>query len=212
AIAMLAFGFAFISLSSQGAASGVACDCPLSSRQDLFAAIAVHDLLDDLDAEPWPGRRIHPAVDMRERAGDEIMLHGISERLELEQLAGGRIERDREARGRHDRRRPGVGVGLPAVELAAFGHLLEAGNALRAPRIDADHIDGPSRQHPLELLERPLALAISDACRRLGAEVGVAFRIPGPERLLDPGEIVVLHRLGPTHGVGYVPFDRDAIV
>src|SRR6185312_2932283 len=157
AIAMLTFGFAFISLSSQGAASDAAFGCPLSSRQNLFAAITVHDVLDDLDAEPRPGRRIHPAVDMRERAGDEIMLHGISERLELEQLAGGRIERDGEARGRHDRRRPRVGVGLPAVELAAFGHLLEAGNALRAPRIDADHIDGPSRQHPLELLERPLA-------------------------------------------------------
>src|SRR6185312_1029824 len=91
AIAMLAFGFAFISLSSQGAASGVACDCPLSSRQDLFAAIAVHDLLDDLDAEPWPGRRIHPAVDMRERAGDEIMLHGISEGLSSNSLQEGEL-------------------------------------------------------------------------------------------------------------------------
>src|SRR6185437_4042520 len=144
----------------------------------LFAAIAVYDLLDDLDAEPRPGRRVHPAIDMRERAGDEIMLHGISERLELEELAGRRIERDGEACGRHDSRRPRVGVGLPAVELAAFGDLLETRDAFGSARIDADHVDGSSRQHPLELLERPLALAISDAGRRLGSKIGVAFRIP----------------------------------
>src|SRR6516225_620897 len=60
-------------------------------REHLFAAIAVHDILDDLNAEPGSRGRIDPAIDMREWPRNEVMLHGISERLELEQLAGRRI-------------------------------------------------------------------------------------------------------------------------
>src|SRR5262245_33015720 len=73
-----------------------------SLSQILFAAIAVHDVLDHLDAEAGTARRVHPPFDMLERLGDKVVLHRVAERLQLEQLAGRRIERDRQARRSDD--------------------------------------------------------------------------------------------------------------
>src|SRR5260370_31399056 len=92
----------------------------ISLRQDLLAAEAVDHFLDHLDAEAGTTRRIDPAVDMLERLGDEFMLHRIAKRLQLEELAGRPVGRNRQARRRDDRRRPGMRIGLPPGELTAL--------------------------------------------------------------------------------------------
>src|SRR5271166_4055758 len=100
-------------------------------------------------------------------------------------------------------------VGLPAVEFTSLCDFLESGDTLCAAGINTDNVDRARRQYALELIQRPLALAISDASRGLGAQVCVALGIPGAKRLLDPREIVFLHGLGAPDGVGDVPLDRD---
>src|SRR5262249_57385483 len=97
---------------------------PPSYGEHLLAAKAVDDVLDHLDPEPGAGGRVDPAVDVLERLGDEVVLHRVPERLELEELARGRAERDREARGGHDRRRPPVRGRLPPVPPGAGAELL----------------------------------------------------------------------------------------
>src|SRR5438876_3889833 len=68
-----------------------------SSRQDLFAAEPVDHLLDHLDSEAGARGRKDPTLDMLERPGHQIVLHGIAQGLQFKQLAGGRIERNRQA-------------------------------------------------------------------------------------------------------------------
>src|SRR5580704_13021870 len=181
-------------------------------RQNLFAPVAVYHVLDNFNAEARADGRIDPALNVFERLGHQIVLHRIAERLELEQLASRRIKRNRQARRADDRRRPGMSVGLPAIEFASFGNLLKSRDALGATGIDANDVDGAGRQHTLKLLKRPFALAVGNARRGLGADVGVALGIPSAERLLDPGKIILLHGLRSPHRVVDVPFDRDAVV
>ena len=94
-----------------------------------------------------------------------------------------------------------MGVGLAAIGFAALGDLLEASDAFGAAGVDADDVDRSGREYPFELLQRPFALAIGDARRGLGAQVGIAFRVPCAERLLHPGQIVFLHRPATAHRV-----------
>src|ERR1700722_6612639 len=74
--------------------------CPTihSSREHLFAAKSVDYLFDHLDPEAGAAGWIDPSVDMSERLGHQIVLHRIAQRLQLEQLAGGRVERNRQTR------------------------------------------------------------------------------------------------------------------
>src|SRR6202022_2604988 len=76
----------------------------LNLLQNALAAVAIDDLFDHLDAKPWPPRRKHPPVLPLERLFDELVLHRVPQRLELEELARGAAERDRQA-GRTDDRR-----------------------------------------------------------------------------------------------------------
>src|SRR5579883_2859021 len=95
--------FHFSSLPNMRRATSPSIACSL--RQDFFTAVPVDNLLDNFDPKTRSCWRIHPAVDMAEGLSHEVVLHGISQRLELEQLAGRRIEGDREARRRSEERR-----------------------------------------------------------------------------------------------------------
>src|SRR5271155_901186 len=101
-----------------------------SPGQHLFAAKSVDYVFDHLDPEAGAGGWIDPSVDMSERLGHQVVLHRIAQRLQLEQLASGRVERNRQTRRRYDRGRPRMGVRLPAIELAALRDLLETGDPL----------------------------------------------------------------------------------
>ena len=168
---------------------------PDLGAQHLLAAIAVDDLLDDLDAEARLRRRVEPAVDVLDRLGHQLVLHGVAQRLDLDELEGRRAEAHRKAGGGDDRGRPAVGVRLAAVELDPFDGALEAGDALGPPGVDADDIDGAGREDPLEAIDVPFLLAVGDQAGRLRAQVGVALRVPGAERLLDPVQVVLVERL-----------------
>src|SRR5688500_637597 len=109
-------------------------------RQHLLAPIPLDHVLDDVDADAGLRRRQHVAALVLEGLGDQLVLHRVAQRLELEELRRRRAEADREARGRADGARPRVRVRLAAVELDALGRLLEAGDALGAARVDADDI------------------------------------------------------------------------
>src|SRR5262249_47739537 len=185
---------------------------PPSYGEHLLAAKAVDYVLDHLDPEPGAGGRVDPAVDVLERLGDEVVLHRVPERLELDGLAGGRAERDREPRGGHDRRRPRGRVRLPPVRLDAVADLLETGDPLGAAGIDTDDVDGVSREDALEALECPLLLAVREPRRRLRAKVRVPLRVPRSQRLLDPRQLVRLHVAHAAAGGGDVPPDRDGAV
>lgn len=61
---------------------------PARSRgENLVASITVDDFFNDLDSEARARRRIDPPVNVIEWFGNKIMLHGISQRLQLEELA-----------------------------------------------------------------------------------------------------------------------------
>ena len=97
-----------------------------------------------------------------ERLADQLVLHRVGKRLELEQPARRRAEGHRDAGCADDARRPGVGVCLAVVCLDAVADLLEAGDPLGAAGVDADDVDGAGGKHTLEALDRPLLLAVGD--------------------------------------------------
>ena len=86
----------------------------------------------------WTGRRADEAVHMPEGLLHQIELHGTWQWLQLEQPGRGRRERQVQARGGQNGRRPGMGVDGAA---AGFDHglgLAKPGYALDACRIDAE--------------------------------------------------------------------------
>src|SRR6267378_645206 len=184
----------------------------LDLRENLVAPIGVDDVFDDLDAEARLVRRIHVPIPMLEGLADQVVLQRVAERLQLEQPAGRGAEADRQTGGCSDRRRPGMGVRLTVVVFDAVSDLLEARDPFGTPGIDTDDIHGSGLEDPLVALEVPLLLAVCDEGGRFAAQVRVTLRIPGAERLLDPGEVVLLERLDATDGGHDVPLNRPAAV
>src|SRR3989442_11739188 len=70
----------------------------LDLRENSFAPKRVDDILDDVDAKARLRGRVQVSVDVFERLGHQLVLHGVSERLSLEHLTGRRHETDLETR------------------------------------------------------------------------------------------------------------------
>src|SRR4051794_14638902 len=138
-------------------------------RGQLLTPEVLDDLFVDLDPEPGSRGRVDPSADVVDRRRHEVVLHRVTQRLELEELAARRAEGDGEARCAHDRRGPGVSVRLTLVGLDAIAHLLEAGDSLGPPGVHADHVDGARREDPFVPLDGPLLLAVRNRSRRLAA-------------------------------------------
>src|SRR5438445_9062673 len=172
----------------------------LDLLENLVAPIGVDDVFDDLDAETRLVWRVHVPVPMLEGLADQVVLQRVAERLQLEQPAGRGAEADRQTCCGSDRRRPGVGVGLTVVVFDTVSDFLEARDPFGTPGIDTDDIHGPGLEDPLVALEVPLLLAVRDEGGCLASQVRVTLRIPRAERLLDPGEVVLLERLDATDG------------
>src|SRR5437870_2334891 len=184
----------------------------LDLRENFVAPIGVDDVFDDLDAEAGLVWRVHVPVPMLEGLAHQVVLQRVAERLQLEQLACRGAEADRQTGGCSDRRRPGMGVGLTVVVFDAVSDLLEARDPFGTPGVDTDDIHGPGLKDPLVTLEVPFLLAIRDEGGRLATQVRVTLRIPRAERLLYPGEVVLLERLDATDGGYDVPLNRPAAV
>src|SRR6267378_957860 len=184
----------------------------LDLLENLVAPIGVDDVFDDLDAQARLVWRVHVPIPMLEGLADEVVLQRVAQRLQLEQLAGRGAEADRQTGGCSDRRRPGMGVRLTVVVFDAVSDLLEARDPFGTPGIDSHDIHGSGLKDPLVALEVPLLLAVCDEGGRFAAQVRVSLRIPRAERLLDPGEVVLLERLDATDGGHDVPLNRPAAV
>src|SRR5438445_7200670 len=105
-----------------------------------------------------------------------------------------------------------MSVRLTVVVFDTVSDLLEARDPFSTPGIATHDIHGPGLQDPLVSLEVPLLLAIRDQGGRLASQVRVTLRIPRAERLLYPGEVVLLERLDATDGGHDVPLNRPAAV
>src|SRR5438445_7780383 len=184
----------------------------LDLRENFVAPIGVDDFFDDLDAEARLVRRVHVPIPMLEGLADQVVLQRVAERLQLEQPAGRGAEADRQTGCGGDRRRPRMGVRLTAVVFDAVSDFPEARDPFGTPGIDTDDIHGPGLENSLVALEVPLLLAICDEGGRFASQVRVTLRIPRAERLLYPGEVVLLERLDPTDGGHDVPLNRPAAV
>src|SRR5437899_5401091 len=105
-----------------------------------------------------------------------------------------------------------MGVRLATVVFDAVSDLLEARDPFGTPGIDTDDVHGPGLENSLVALEVPLLLAIRDQGARFATQVRVSLRIPRAERLLYPGEVVLLERLDASDGGHDVPLNRPAAV
>src|ERR1700682_3975456 len=105
-----------------------------------------------------------------------------------------------------------MGVGLPSMRLHPLGYLLEAGDAFGPARIHAYHVDGARVQDALIAFQVPLLLAVRHPGCRLGAQGLVSIGVPRAERLLDPGDPILLHGARPLHRRRDIPLDGPAEV
>src|SRR6266849_1540098 len=62
---------------------------PGSASRGPIKAIVVDHVFEHLNAQTYPTRWLHPTVDGLDRRGDQVVLHRIAQRLDLEQAAGG---------------------------------------------------------------------------------------------------------------------------
>src|SRR5438876_2271636 len=111
------------------------------SRSAIQSVVGYH-VLDHLDTQADAAGRLHPAVDRLERCCNQLVLHRIAQRFDLEQTARGRGERHGQTGCADDRGGPGMSVRLSTSDLDALADLAEAGDALGSARVDADNVHG----------------------------------------------------------------------
>ena len=158
----------------------------------------MHEILVDLNSQARPIGQVHKSVHVPDRPVHEIPLRRAVDRLQFEKAAGGAGKAQGLACGANDGGREVVRVGLATVQGANLCSLAEAGDTFDPAGIEADDVDRPGLDDPLDAAGIPFPFAIGDADARCGPKGGIAPRIIMAERFFQPGDAVLFEGARPS--------------
>src|SRR6266496_4354796 len=181
--------------------------------------VLLNHCLVDLDPQPWLLWDGDPAAALLEGLADQLVLHRIRQRLQLEDDGIGRGRGQMNAGGSNDRAAPGMRVDRAVRQCGHLLHLQISRDPLGAAWVDQNDVGETGLDDLVVIGNCPEILAGCDLRLNGGAQLGVALPVERAQRILDPANTKALELMRHAdslrdlhaHGMPVVDHEIDSV-